>query len=437
MNAKTKNLALICLLVIEVVLISGCIGSETEIVTKATITTSTLTNNTVITVPTTKTTPIDLLICDKFINELGHLDENEKNYCRVHILKDTSICKDLPVRVYEDRKTEGVSFDKIECYTKIAIDKNDSSICDNIETSGDLRKICYALVETNPSYCNKMLELENKRNCYYELSAKIGYDVEPDNREYIILNMNNERNEYAIYDIREGEISICNLPEDISPGIREECIKKFAKMEADSQLCEELSTNDEKRRCYYAFSKEFPDSSVCDRIADLERQGRKADMSHFCYFDLAKNKSDSSLCEKIPPYDEWQGTPNREFCYAVVENNPDACYNLKGDTGTKTYCLSEIVHRTRDVSMCMDFEEEQKNICYNSIATLTNDISLCEKIDKIGYNVLYSACLLKFVDNKSDISLCDKMTYYPCKTMCYQRIAGYYDEYRYKHRPIG
>ena len=174
---------------------------------------------------------------------------------------------------------------------------------------------------------------------------------------------------------------------------------------------------------------------------ELESQGRGGDMSNYadlCYFNLAKNKSDVSICDKIPTYDDWQGEPSREFCYALVENNPDACYNLKEDKSTKMYCLYSIAYRTRDISICRDFEEGQKNACYRTIAVLNNDISMCEKIDnKRKYNSTYSSCLLNFVNDTTEISFCDKMNNYISKNMCYKWLIGYIGEYRYKHRPIG
>jgi len=120
------------------------------------------------------------------------------------------------------------------CYYDVAIIKRDSIGCKNI-TDGSIRNKCYALLERNPGYCQKISEAVAKDDCYIQV-AMLANDFS------ICQNVENDRWKDMCVAMVKGDIENLDCKND---GGYCEHLAAFSK---DASVCEKLENGDD---CYY------------------------------------------------------------------------------------------------------------------------------------------------------------------------------------------
>ncbi len=172
--------------------------------------------------------------------------------------RDLSIC---------DKTWQGVQYQKTKdwCYTDVAVDKKDISICEKIQNQ-DNKEGCYSGVaeaKQDISICEKIHDQDCKDECYVSV-AKAKQDIS------ICEKM--EQNPYKAY--------------------KELCYSKVAFAKQDPTICVQIQYQNIRDDCYFSVAAIKENISICDKI---QRNFNKES----CYLEVASRKQDISICDKI------------------------------------------------------------------------------------------------------------------------------------------
>ena len=229
---------------------------------------------------------------------------------------------------------------KNTCYTKLAVDEGDFSICYKVHI--DEIDQCYkeiAVSGEHPSICGKIENTDIKDDCHKEVAVS--------REDPSICSKIEDKPTWGWYHGRSTETNIK----------REECYKDIAVSKGDPSICDKIKIDGMRDDCYkdVAISKEDP--SICSKI---KNDGKIAD----CYTDIAISKEDPSICDKLKI--ESKG---RADCYtgvALLKEDPSICSNIKVD-GRRDNCYEEVAISKKDPSACDKIENEGKrSSCYKS-----------------------------------------------------------------------
>jgi len=166
------------------------------------------------------------------------------------------------------------------CIRGLAMEKDDISICDEIEHgpsyAGNVRDVCvidFAKERRDESLCERVERKEEKGFCYGALGS---------------LKLN---------------LSLC----DMAAGHRDACYAHVALSTDSVSLCRQVTDEGTKSWCLALTGTETGDASACD---DINVSGVAKD---WCYLDVALTTGDGSLCDKIG--------------YSMEGYYRDACFN--------------------------------------------------------------------------------------------------------------
>ena len=150
------------------------------------------------------------------------------------------------------------------------------------------RDNCYAdvaLINDNPSTCDKIEGLDAKRFCYTSLTIKL--------KDISICYQNNDMKDSCIisHAVEFGDISLCMDLEN--QGVKNSCYYQVAIYQLkDISICDKIQYNSRKStkdNCYRKLAESIED---CEKVVN-------AKIRDDCYGDLSKQKEDSSICENI------------------------------------------------------------------------------------------------------------------------------------------
>lgn len=144
---------------------------------------------------------------------------------------------------------------------------------------------------------------------------------------------------------------------------------------SSSKICESISLNDEKDKCYYNYSIIEKNISLCDKI--VIKDGKYA-----CYIEIAKIEENFSICNLIPA--------NNDYAYECTQTvsrwgRLSVCENLSSQDD-KDACIYQVAYNRKDETVCGLIINliNKKNSCYRLIAWWKKDKSICENIIKYG-----------------------------------------------------
>lgn len=170
-----------------------------------------------------------------------------------------------------DKIWQGVQHQKSKdwCYTDVAVDKKDISICEKIQNQ-DNKEGCYSGVaeaKQDILICNKIQDQDRKDECYvYVAKAK-------------------------------QDISICDeMEQNPYKAYKELCYSGVALAKRDPTICVQIQYQNVRDNCYFDIATIKENISICDKI---QRNLNK----ELCYLQVATGKQDLSICDKIHDQD--------------------------------------------------------------------------------------------------------------------------------------
>ena len=363
--------------------------------------------------------PLALSICENIS------DQDIKNACIGGVTENITLCNG-----------------GYECYTAVAILKNDPSICEK----GPSPSLCYwnfALVRKNVSFCFllsdrdrdscllKLAEIEKNfsfcgliidstfsTGCYDALFEIIKPN-KPDMCKAIALYYEHFRCENDIVSKYTDDIEECKK---ISVPLNK--YRCLARVTNNVSICDEMyealkdnifiNTLREKDECYSeVYSKvamETKDLTLCEKIDDTFRKEK-------CFRDIAVETKNISICEKIES--DYKFT-----CYSIIAKvTGDA--NICEDVPLRPnviHCYEMVAVSTENATLCEKLtDRKDKERCFRKIAELTNDTTLCQKLDDLGVR---ASCVTEIASKTGDASGCEILPQGYFKDYCYL-VAAY------------
>lgn len=234
---KKIKIGLIGIIVIGVVLLSGCIEQKTS--------------------DTSVVSPV-ISICKQV------KDSSLSKVCIAIVNGDVSLCNKI------ERYNE-------MCYEKIAIKNKDHSICENIGDSIS-KDLCYfeiASIKKDNAICERITDIETKYTCY----AIVKKDISLCKNENIL----SAETCYWNVAVKNNDPSICEKIKDNT------CYYKVATETRDILLCEKITDQTFLITCN-ALIKNEP--SMCNGLENLRDKD-------WCYSQVAEINKDIDICKKM------------------------------------------------------------------------------------------------------------------------------------------
>jgi len=141
----------------------------------------------------------------------------------------------------------------------------------------------YSKNELSSSSCEKVLDDSIRDSCYSDFALKT---MNPSlcNSDSLGCFDNIAKNTQTLSDCQK--LMPDGIPQDV-------CLRVFAIKDKSFSLCEKISNQDEREFCYYQFSINTDDTSVCDKISDI-----KIELKKDCYYGICGKISDTTEREK-------------------------------------------------------------------------------------------------------------------------------------------
>jgi hypothetical protein len=350
----------------------------------------------------------DLTVCEKirFANErdacyydaakssndrsicLKITDDSKQNQCYWEFgavnMVDSSTCDGMP------------TWSKDDCYSRMAQQKKDASICSKI-SNATVQETCRGIIGSSisgSSSCDSLSAGEARDQCYYKSAEKSTVILACEKiqssgwKDDCLLKVaENRRDADTCLLIKKNETM-------------DNCYLMVGQATKDPNVCLKAPTSRSKDSCYAGVAPQLLDSSLCDRISD-QYSGDN------CYANVAPGTGNLSLCDKIGQRDLkdicYSTTllvgraqiPNIQFCDGQQSNRAkESCYaRFGGQTGdlsicnkiptlsTREFCFSLAAKTNKDGSLCDKISDSSgKGLCLTDVANLTKNSSLCEGI---------------------------------------------------------
>lgn len=255
----------------------------------------------------TEKSECDIFVTNKELSIFSQKDFVEK--CKLYIKKDLNFCTTL-----------ADFYDKFICYSSLALNKNDFSICD--KAPSEIIDTCYSVViekTGNSDDCDKFKDGEYKYNCYKKFKKNISLDF-----------CETIKNSVFAYD---------------------DCLQEVA--------------------------IEKKDTKICDKITHYDGEAKG---SEICYQQIYINNNDTASCAKLSNNENLQ----EECFSAIALNKEDPfiCKNIKSEYTDERDCVTDIAIKKEDISICKMEKESDMRYCYEKLAIKKNDMSICQKIEE-------------------------------------------------------
>ena len=188
------------------------------------------------------------------------------------------------------------------CYEDIAIEQLDISICDKISSSPNpnIKLFCpdainnkLAMVKADGSYCNKINSKAAKSGCWYRLAVLKNditiCDNSGGNKDSCILQFAGKQN----------SLKLCELIQ--SSRTKATCLFTIAQNLVDPDLCGKIVGGDvssQRDSCYESIAEKNKDETLCVKVSDTALQFGWNNRNS-CYTRVAVAKNDISICANI------------------------------------------------------------------------------------------------------------------------------------------
>jgi hypothetical protein len=177
-------------------------------------------------------------------------DVKLKKWCIAIVKNDTSICEEINEKF---------------CYRDIAIAMKDSLICEKINGSYN-RQTCYsdvAIATNNISLCEFIYDTRINV-CYDEVNKNLA--LETGNASFC-------EDDILCYSSLVRTNNNTNLCDSIaSQNNKEICIRYLAMARKDYILCESIVDSNNKDLCYIYVGEESKDINICNKIVNIEKK---------------------------------------------------------------------------------------------------------------------------------------------------------------------
>jgi hypothetical protein len=324
---------LIAIFIISMIMLSGCLFMDEEL-------------NAAVKTGNTKN-------CDKLTNQDGSVDQDRIDNCYSKIAvnqEDTAICDqienkdysgpcygDIAIATEDEELCAKAGHEADDCYGKIAIAKNDEDICKQITSDG-----------------------YTKSNCFEKIA------------------------------IEKVDQFICEQLEHEDD--QDKCLSNYAIAVGDTWICKKLKTEKEKNVCLMGVAQTEEDANICDEITD-----KTGNYYHKCVAEVAEKTGDHSVCEKLEEPQAKTIPDEIDECYYMVgyyQNKASACSAVK-DEGKRTKCLLRVAEQNADTDICDErlTKSEDKDECYMKIAFSQDHKRYC---DEISDATVKANCLQNF-----------------------------------------
>ncbi len=434
---KTK--ILIVLLIVGIVLVSGCIQQKpTEELPKGEMpTVEEKPTKTPTTTQPPETPSAEITTADELNNKI------------VRCIELTDIKK----------VAEGVPTDKISSYVCIAEtigNVKKLSLCEKI-TRQSIRDYCIVKLTENledVSVCEKLIDQKYRFACIgiaalntldVSLCDKIGG---AGGKDGCIFNIA----------MKKRDTSLCQKLTSRTYVDPEYCANFIDRLEKTLKdvlgTCEPRKTPSEQAQCIADVASLAKDVSVCDLTDKLK--GAPFDAKTECIFLVAARTGDLSLCEKIR-YDKYKGLSKDHCILKMAKERKDLllCDKLL-DSGLKEECIKDSIPSVFALIWHVDIEQMkkeqpliseceraeglyQKNECYYNQAINTKNFLICKKIkddwsyrENCYYNLsmaLQNASLCNEIIGRKDecfikqVAECEKIENSEEKIACYIQVG--------------
>lgn len=292
--------------------------------------------------------------CLDLKNDDGSPDQSRIDTCykKIAINKEEhSICK----RIESEHKSD-------ECYGGIAVSKNDETLC---PLAGTAESDCYkdiAIAKKNKDICRKITDSKYTKNSCFEAIA---------------ISTTNSKDCYEIQELSS----------------RERCLNNYAIAVGDAWVCKELSTPIKQDICYQGVAVTEGNANICDKISEISSNSAYQS----CIWRVAQKTGDHSVCAKLEEAKAKSHVDEIDECYYIVgyyHYKASACSSVKDEVKRNT-CLVKVAEHNADTDICdqrID-RSDYKDECYKKIAWAQDHERYCEEISDSSVK---AECLKRF-----------------------------------------
>ncbi len=330
-----------------------------------------------------------LAIKDKDANE----ELKRKNKCLDKVAEKTNDPKACKMIVGDANRMN-------RCFKTVAVGLGKEDICEEINDD-KLKMSCFAdvgIASGNESLCAKEgLSVYDKRECYTEI-AKNKKD------ETICDNIENERSMAECYKevgVIAESVEICKKILATQEIWKVNCINNIAMNQKNVKVCYEHTDENQLGICISIMAEELSDAALCEDIIGEEVDHNAISL---CIGEVAKKKRDKGICANIIDIGF------RNMCYsrvAIARGEISICDEIKDSRCYMDECYMEIAKETGQMDLClsMNLDDSKRQLCYLSASKKADDASLCKNVEDSEDQF---DCILNVAQYQRDASHCGK-----------------------------
>lgn len=338
---------------------------------------------------------------DNCIQELA-LEKQDKSICLELEKFSPDFCiKEIALTTQNEQACAEVSqaVFKNDCYNSIGLEKNDSAICDKIEGNEELKNQCKKTVLLNsPDFsCDKLSDRKEKDDCFTEEATVQNNPFLCESVSGTFTNGVYKRDNCLTRTISDySNPGACGF--FISKSVEADCFLQTAENLLDEELCKKTEPQEKVDECIDFVAKEKGSLETCYLISTDD--GKKA-----CVNYLAENTPTAGLCDLATLYS------SKDKCnHAIGIQESDASFCAKISTGElKDDCFYKVALANNDAESCKKIyliEYDLKDSCFIEIALALLEEPICENVN---FDDNYVLCFSGIAVKTNDIKTCDKM----------------------------
>lgn len=202
----------------------------------------------------------------------------------------------------------------------------------------------------------------------------------------------------------------------------EKCVSKVAASKLDQTLCDRITGDDVRDRCYndVHFKKGGGDPGIC---AKIKGDGAKS----LCYVRTANVRGEPKYCEQIPGGRQdgsrddcvYSASMNgaglggcagivnesiKDKCQTILGDDPDGCDKLS--KYERQRCLESVAQHHGNDRACVKIEEGRRDNCLSLLARATNSTKPCKESSSTYRDI----CIKIVAEDTMDVVACDEIS---------------------------
>jgi hypothetical protein len=258
---------------------------------------------------------------------------------------DKSVISDCYSQMAENKKDLSLcdkivdKYGKQGCIYNVALAMNDAAACAKLtdQTSNGLCTAKVALTKKDPGLCKGIPGDLEKANCYSDIATVTG-------DKSLCNNLQGQSVPYCqrIVAVKNGKPQDCYLM-DAPQTEKDDCALNAAATAKDPAFCGSLANQETKDYCYERVAMTSGQATICTEMADKSRR-------ESCYSYVAQSSNNTNACQRITEM-------------------------------TKEYeCVRQTAINARDASLCLALDAQYRTSCYREAATQLGSHAQCGKI---------------------------------------------------------